>query len=201
MKISSLSTFFLFCVLVVLFISHNANAYSSIPNVMTYNIFDSLQWSPDALTSNSQVIGNYEVILTTTPFNPSAGQTTQMEIKVYNYNQGVYGDKSNYASIGVNHFTMGLEVYNNGNLEDVFSPQSHDGNLWNLDYVFHESGNHVIKIDLYDTDKENHVLTYFFNVSVVTKYGPIFYYVVIAGAIGFAAILIWMKKAIRQKRN
>jgi hypothetical protein len=182
--------------------SHNASAELPITNTSVEGIFGTLNWEPDALNSDSEVIGNYEVVVTTDPMVPAIDQVTHIQFKVFNYNQGPYGDnKLNYAAIGVNHFTMGVRIYQNDVLVHEFIPQYHDGSSWSTDYTFTNSGNHILKVDLYNFDKDNNVVTYVFNIPVSTKFGPIFQYVIITSAIAFAVILIWVKFVMRRKKT
>lgn len=179
---------------------HNANADVPVTNASVEGIFGTLNWQPDALNSDSQIIGNYEVIVTTDPFVPAVDQITHIQFKIFNYNQGTYADnKLNYATIGVNHFTMGVRVYHNDVLVHEFLPQYHDGSSWSTDYTFTQSGNHILKVDLYNFDKNNNVVTYVFNIPVTTEFGPIFQYVLIASAVAFGAVLIWIKLIMKRK--
>lgn len=178
---------------------HTVNAQSSAPRSF-FNLFGSLNWQPDAPNAESEVIGNYQVVVTTDPLTPRVNQTTHLEFKVYNYNQGVYGDNSNYAETGVNHFVMGVRIFDNDRLVGQFLPQMHRGNSWSTDYVFGESGNHVLKVDLYNTGKDNQVITYIFNIPVDTIFGPIFQYLLIAASTAFAITLVWVKLAKMKKR-
>lgn len=190
-----------FCILII-FASHDASAEVPILNPYVGGIFGSLNWHPDALNSDSEVIGNYEVIVTADPIIPAIEQVTHMQFKVFNYNQGPYGDnKLNYAEMGVNHFTMGVRIYRNNVLVHEFLPQYHDGSSWSTDYTFTQSGNHVLKVDLYNFDKDKNVVTYIFNVPVSTKFGPIFQYILIAAVIAFAIILIWIRFDVRRKKT
>ncbi len=189
-----------FCIFII-FASHDASAEVAIHNPHVEGIFGLLSWHPDALNSDSEVRGNYEVIITADPIIPSIDQVTHIQFKVFNYNQGPYGDnKLNYAEIGVNHFTMGVRIYHNDVLVHEFLPQYHDGSSWSTDYTFTQSGNHVLKVDLYNFDKDNNVVTYIFNVPVSTKFGPIFQYILVAAVIAFAIILIWVRFAMRRKK-
>ena len=183
----------------IMFSSHGVNAELS-SNSIFNNLFSGLKWQPDALNAESEVIGNYQVVITTNPLTPVVNQTTHMEFKVYNYNQGAYSDKLNYAETGVNHFIMGIRVFYNDELVDEMLPQLHKGNSWNVDYTFHRSGNHVLKIDLYDADKNNQVITYIFNIPVNTILGPIFEYILIAAAIALAGTLIWVRFIMMKKK-
>ena len=179
---------------------HNANAEPPSAGSFFNNLFGGLKWQPDALNAESEVIGNYQVVITTNPLTPTVNQTTHMEFKIYNYNQGIYGDKSNYAETGVDHFTMGIRVFYNGGLEDEIIPQYHKGNTWNMDYTFHKSGNYVLKIDLYNADANNQVITYVFNIPVNTIFGPVFEYILIAASIALAGTLIWVKFFMMKKK-
>ena len=192
--LSMLAVFF------IMFTSHSVNAELPSDSIFN-NFFSGLKWQPDALNAESEVIGNYQVVITTDPLTPVVNQTTHMEFKVYNYNQGVYGDKSNYAETGVNHFVMGIRVFYNDGLVDEILPQLHKGNSWNMDYTFHRSGNHVLKIDLYDTDRNNQVVTYIFNIPVNTIFGPVFEYILIAAAIALAGTLIWVRFVMMKKNK
>lgn len=188
-----------YCCLFI-FTLHYASAESPLHNASAEGIFGILNWQPDALNSESEVIGNYDVIITTEPVIPAIDQVTHIQLKVFNYNQGAYGDKSNYAEMGVNHFTMGVRIYHNDVLVHEFLPQYHDGNSWNINYTFTQSGNHVLKIDLYNFDKDHNVVTYIFNVPVSTKFGPIFQYILVAAVAAFAIILTWMRFTMKKKK-
>ena len=200
MKIKKILALLLFCFLII-FVFNNVNAYQSFSHNMAESIFGDLTWDPEPLTSDSEVIGNYEVILITDPYTPNVNQTTHMQFKVFNYNQGPYGDKSNYASIGVNHFLMGIRIYYNDQIVDTIPPALHKGDSWNFDYVFDKSGNHVLKVDLYNIDKNDNLETYIFNVPVLTVYGSIFSYLMIAAGVAVASVLIWMKVSMSKKNK
>lgn len=188
------------CALLV-FASHKASAILPALGMSGEGIFGAMNWQPDALNSDSEAIGNYEVVFTTDTFNPEIGQVTHLQFKVFNYNQGYYRDKLNYAEMGVNHFTMGVRVYHNDVLMHEFLPQYHDGSSWSTDYIFTKSGNYVLKVDLYDVDKNNNVVTYIFNVPVSTAFGPVFQYVIISAVAAFAIVLIWIKFVMMRRKT
>lgn len=177
-----------------------ASAQKSSSGSILDSLFGGLNWQPDALNSESEVIGNYQVVVTTDPLSPRVNQTVHISFKVYNYNQGTYGEKENYAETGVNHFTMGIRVFYNDHLVDEILPQTHEGNSWTIDYIFHRSGNHVLMVDLYDSDKANQVVTYVFNMPVDTIFGPIFQYILVAAAVAVGGTLLWVKFGMRQKK-
>lgn len=200
MKIKKILVSLLFCLLLV-FVFNNVNAYTPFSYKMVGSIFGDLIWEPEPLTSDSEVIGNYEVILITDPYTPNVNQTAHMQLKVFNYNQGPYGDKSNYASIGVNHFLMGIRIYYNDQLVDTIPPALHKGDSWSFDYVFDKSGNHVLKVDLYNIGENDNLETYIFNVPVLTVYGSVFSYLMIAAGVAVASVLIWMKVSMSKKNK
>ncbi|MGB9003673.1 MAG: hypothetical protein WCC52_07705, partial [Nitrosotalea sp.] len=89
----------------------------------------------------------------------------------------------------------------NDQLVDTIPPALHKGDSWSFDYVFAKSGNHVLKVDLYNIDKDDNLETYIFNVPVLTSYGSIFSYLMVTASIAVASILIWMKISMsKQKR-
>ncbi len=190
-------SFTCYCLLII-FAFHYASAEFPLHNASVEGIFGALNWQPDALNSDSEVIGNYEVIIATEPIIPAINQVTHIQFKVFNYNQGTYGDKSNYAEMGVNHFTMGVRIYHNDVLVHEFLPQYHDGSSWSTNYTFTQSGNHVLKIGLYNFDSHHNVVTYIFNVPVSTKFGPIFQYIIVAAVAAFAIIMTWVIFAMKK---
>lgn len=188
------------CILII-FTPHYVSAVLPITDMSVESIFGSLNWQPDALNSDSEAIGNYEVVITTDPVSPTIDQVTHIQFKVFNYNQGAYGDKLNYAEMGVNHFTMGVRIYHNDVLVHEFLPQYHEGSSWSANYTFTQSGNHVLKVDLYNFDKDHNVVTYIFNVPILTKFGPIFQYIIVAAVAAFAIVLTWAWFAMKRKKT
>lgn len=84
---------------------------------------------------------------------------------------------------------MGIQIYHNDDLENSFPPADHSLGRYDLDYVFKESGNHVIRVDLWDL-KNGEVLSHAFNVGVLNFYMNMFVYLVIAGLAGAASVII-----------
>lgn len=143
------------------------------------------------LNSDSEKIGNYEVWIATDPEIPAADQKFQLHFRVSDLNENL-----------VDHFTMGVRIYYNDHLIDTIPPQSHDGGQWDTTYLFHESGNHVFMVDLYNAGDNGETLTYTFNVSAVNIFGPLFIYIISAGGLGCFAIVIWIwitKKKMKPK--
>ncbi len=185
----------------VIFSTGAANAAQQGSGSIISNLFGGLQWQPDALNSESQVIGNYQVVVSTDPLSPRVNDTTHFSFKVYNYNQGAYANGNSYAETGVNHFTMGIRVFYNDHMVDEILPQTHKGNSFSFDYTFHRSGNHVLMVDLYDTSKNTPVITYIFNIPVDTFFGPIFQYILIAAAVAVSGTVLWVRFGMVKKNR
>ena len=151
--------------------------------------------------SDSETIGNYEVQVATIPEIPSANEPFKLEFRVLNYVQSTsYLNSFNTQNSEVDHFRMGVRVFYNDKLIDTIPPQSHDGGQWVLPYTFHESGNHVVEVDLYDAGPNGEMLTYQFNVSAVNLFGPLFVYIISAGGLGAFVLIIWALITRRRMR-
>ena len=143
-------------------------------------------------STDSTRIGNYEIKIETTPPVPEAGRNTQIHFLVLD-------EKGN----PVDNFRIGVQIYHNDALQSSFLPANHNLGKYDLDYTFTESGNHVIRVDLYDL-KKGETLSYAFNVGVLNVYMNIFTYLVIAGLAGAAgivfAIVLYQRKFKLGKR-
>lgn len=137
-------------------------------------------------STDSAHIGNYEVQIGTSPPVPEVGKDTQIHFHVLDEN----GNQ-------VDKFRMGILIYHNYDLVKSIPLDDHYQGSWDLDYVFEESGNHVIRVDLVDL-KNGGMLTYAFNVAVLNFVGTMFSYLIIAGIAGAVGILLAI--AIFQRR-
>ncbi|WP_101478020.1 hypothetical protein [Candidatus Nitrosotalea bavarica] len=129
-------------------------------------------------STDSTRIGNYEIKIETTPTVPEIGKNTIIHILVL--------DESGKP---IDNFRMGIQIYYNDNLQNSFPPADHNSGRYDLDHVFEESGNHVIRVDLFDL-KNGDVLSHAFNVGVLNFYMSMFTYLIIAGLAGAAGIII-----------
>jgi hypothetical protein len=97
---------------------------------------------------------------------------------------------------------MGIQIYHNDDLEFSLPPADHSSGRYDLDYTFKESGNHVIRVDLFDL-RSGEILSHAFNVGILNLYMNVFTYLVIAGLSGEAgiiiAIIIFQKKISRTR--
>jgi len=141
-------------------------------------------------STDSVKIGNYEVQVSTTPTVPDVGKDTKIHFRVLDQN----GNQ-------VDTFRMGLKIFYNDQLLQSYPTMDHPG-IWDLDYTFQESGNHVIRADLFDL-KNGIVDTYTFNISTLNLYDSIFFVLVlvgVAGAVGIILAIIIFQKKVKLNR-
>lgn len=135
--------------------------------------------------------GNYDIKIETTPPVPEIDKNTKIHILVLDENEKP-----------IDSFRMGVQIYHNDELERSFPPSDHTLGRYDIDYTFAESGNHVIRVDLFDLER-GEVLSHAFNVGVLNFYMTMFTYLIIAGLAGAAgiviAIIIFQKKISKIK--
>jgi hypothetical protein len=140
-------------------------------------------------STDSTKIGNYEIQVSTTPPVPDVGKNTNIHFRVLDQD----GNQ-------VDKFRMSLGIYYNDRLLRSFPPEDYAGTL-DLNYIFQESGNHVVRADLFDM-KTGTIDSYAFNITTLNLYESIFFVLVIAGIAGAAGIIIAIvifKKKTKQK--
>jgi len=140
--------------------------------------------------SAEQVVGGYRVQIATLPEFPQVGETSQLLFRV-----------TDRDFVEVDRFTMGIRVFFSDQQIDTYRPESHQGSHWETDFVFVESGNHILKVDLYDMPDSDGVLTYTFNLSTQSPFGYIFIIAITVGAIMLACVVgyIYLPKFFRTK--
>ena len=128
--------------------------------------------------SAEEFIGGFRVQIATLPEFPQIGEKSQILIRVTDedFNE-------------VDRFTMGMRFTYQGDQIQAITPQSIEGSHWELDYVFEESGNHIVYVDLYDMKGQGEVLTYTFNIGTQSPFGYIFFIAITIGATMFAIII------------
>ncbi|MFB5613340.1 MAG: hypothetical protein ACE5RL_08575 [Nitrosarchaeum sp.] len=140
--------------------------------------------------SAEEFFGGYRVQVATLPEFPQIGEKSQILFRV--------GD-SDFNE--VDHFTMGVRFFYNDQLIDTISPEFHKGGHYEMDYVWENTGNHVVKVDLFDMDGTQGVLTYTFNMGTQSPFGYIFIMAITIGAItlGIVVAYIYLPKIIQFK--
>jgi len=154
-------SFFLIFILLFSFISvFDANAHSM-------------------FNSGEKFEAGYRVQVATLPEFPQIGEPSIFLVRVtegFDYEE-------------VDKFTMGIRIYYNEELVDTIQPKSIEGAHWDLDYVWKNSGNHIVKVDLYDVGKNQSVVTFTFNMGTQNPFGYIFFIVIAIGAL-FLAVTV-----------
>jgi len=140
--------------------------------------------------SAEETLGGYRVQVATLPEFPQIEEKSQILFRV--------GDIDFKE---VDHFTMGIRFFYNDQQVDAIEPQLHQGGHYELDYVWKNSGNHVVRIDLYDMGGKPGILTYTFNMGTQSPFGYIFIIAITVGAISLGAVVtyIYLPKILRFK--
>jgi len=162
--------------------------------VLALLIFPTINYASahNNLNSDDQTIGNYEVQIATDPEIPEANHPFKLSLRVLNHQSASNILNSLNTQISeVDHFRMGLRIYYNDELVGTIPVQSFDRGEWSTQYTFHETGNHIVDVDLYDMGPDGKILTYTFNITVLNVFGNIFPYIISSGGIGFVIIVVW----------
>lgn len=128
-------------------------------------------------STDSIKIGDDEIKISTTPSIPEEGKETKIHLRVLDQNGNI-----------VDSFRMGLQIFHNDDLLRSFPATTYSAGSWDIGYVFQESGNHVIRIDLYNL-KTGGITSNAFNLSVLSFYNTVFSYLIIAGIAGAVGII------------
>jgi hypothetical protein len=128
------------------------------------------------LNSAESTIGNNRVQIATDPEIPTVSEKSKILLHVTDLDLN-----------DVKRFTIGIRIFYDDIQVDGIAPQSIEGAYWSFDHVFKRQGNHIFRVDLYDTDGK--IITHIFNVSTQNPFGYIFIYVIASGAIGLAVLV------------
>lgn len=139
------------------------------------------------LNSAESTIGNNRVQIATDPEIPTVNEKSRILLHV-----------TDRDLKDVDRFTMGIRIFYDGVQVDGIPPQSIDRAYWDFDYVFERPGNHIFRVDLYDSYGK--AITHTFNVSTQNPFGYIFIYVIASGAIGLAVLVgyIYLPKKLKK---
>lgn len=144
------------------------------------------------LNSDDQTIGNYEVQVATDPEIPEANHPFKLSFRVLDHQSAsnILNSLDTQAS-EVGGFRMGARIYYNDQLVGTIPVQSFSKGEWSTYYTFHETGNHIVDVDLYDVGPSGKTLTFTYNITVLNVFGNIFPYIISSGGIGFVVIVVW----------
>lgn len=142
--------------------------------------------------SGEKFEAGYRVQVATLPEFPEIGEPSQFLVRV--------SEGFDYEE--VDGFTMGIRIYYNEELIDTIPPKSIEGAHWDLDYVWKNSGNHIVKVDLYDIGENQEVVTFTFNMGTQNPFGYIFFIAIAVGAMGLVIVvgIIYLPKKFKKSK-
>ena len=149
--------------------------------LLTIPIFDDV-YAHSLFNSAEKFYGGYRVQVATAPEFPQIGEPSQFLIRV----------TEGFDFEEVDRFTMGIRVFYHDQQIDAIPPTSIEGSHWDFDYVWKNSGNHIVKIDLYNMGENSGVLTYTFNMGTQSPFGYIFIIAITVGALFFTGMMIYI---------
>ena len=140
--------------------------------------------------SAEQFLGGYRVQVATLPEFPQIGEKSQILFRVTD---------ENFEE--VDRFTMGVRFFYNDQQIDAIAPQSYESGHYEFDYVWENSGNHIVRVDLYDMGENLGILTYTFNMSTQSPFGYIFIIAITVGAISLGVVVayVYLPKKLKFK--
>ena len=140
--------------------------------------------------SAESTIGDNRVQIATEPEIPGVNEKAKILLRVTDLNLDE-----------VKRFTVGIRIFYDDVQIDGIAPQSMESGHWSFDYVFKNPGNHIFRVDLYDS--EGKPITHTFNMSTQNPFGYIFIYVIASGAIGLGVLAsyIYLPKKFRKARH
>jgi len=131
--------------------------------------------------SAESTIGGYRVQVATLPEFPEIGETSQILFRV-----------TDVDFEEVDRFTLGARIFYNGQQIDAIPPKSYEGAHVEMDHVWENSGNHIVRIDLYDMEGTSGVLTYTFNMGTQNPFGYIFFIAITIGALMLGIVVAYI---------
>ena len=131
--------------------------------------------------SAESTLGGYRVQVATLPEFPEIGETSQILFRV-----------TDIDFEEVDRFTLGVRIFYNGQQIDTIPPQSYEGGHIEKDFVWQNSGNHLVRVDLYDMEGTTGVQTYIFNMGTQSPFGHIFFIAITIGALSLLIVVIYI---------
>ena len=126
--------------------------------------------------------GGYRVQVATAPEFPQIDEPSEFLIKVtegFDYEE-------------VDRFTMGIKIFYNDKQVDTIPPTTIEGAHWDFDYVWRNSGNHIVEVYLYDMPDSSEVLSFKFNMGTQSPFGQIFIIAITIGALSMTGVFLYI---------
>ena len=131
--------------------------------------------------SAESTLGGYRVQVATLPEFPEIGETSQILFRV-----------TDVDFEEVERFTLGVRTFYNGQQIDAIPPKSYEGAHVEMDRIWENSGNHIVRVDLYDMPGTSGVLTHTFNMGTQSPFGYIFFAAITIGALMLGIVVTYI---------
>ena len=131
--------------------------------------------------SAEEFLGGYRVQVATLPEFPQIGEPSTILFRV-----------TDVDFEEVDRFTLGVRFFYNDQQIDAIPPESYQGGHVDKEYIWKNSGNHIVRVDLYDMEGSTGVLTYTFNMGTQSPFGQIFFISIIVGALVLTGVVIYI---------
>ena len=149
--------------------------------ILTATPFFSEAFGHSMFNSAESTFGGYRVQVATLPEFPEIGEPSQILFRV-----------TDVDFEEVDRFTLGARIFYNGQQIDAIPPKLYEGAHVEMDYVWQNSGNHIVRVDLYDMEGTSKVLTYTFNMGTQNPFGFIFFGAIVTGALVFTGVISYI---------
>ena len=155
------------------------------------SVFD-YAYAHSMFNSGEKFEAGYRVQVATLPEFPEIGAPSIFLVKV----------SEGFDYEDVDEFTMGIRIFYNEQLIDTIPVTHIEGNHWDIDYVWKNSGNHIVKVDLYNIGENQGVITYTFNMGTQNPFGYIFFSAITIGALFLAVVVgyVYFSKKFKKSK-
>ena len=131
--------------------------------------------------SAESTLGGYRVQVATLPEFPQIGETSQILFRV-----------TDIDFEEVDRFTLGARIFYNDQQIETIPPQSYEGGHVEMNHIWKNSGNHIVRVDLYDMEGSSGVLTYTFNMGTQSPFGYVFFISITIGAMALGVVVTYI---------
>ncbi len=131
--------------------------------------------------SAESTLGGYRVQVATLPEFPQIGETSQILFRV-----------TDIDFEEVDRFTLGARIFYNDQQIETIPPQSYEGGHVEMNHIWKNSGNHIVRVDLYDMEGSSGVLTYTFNMGTQSPFGYVFFISITIGAMALGVVVAYI---------
>ncbi len=155
------------------------------------SVFD-YAYAHSMFNSSEKFEAGYRVQVATLPEFPEIGEPSKFLVKV--------SEGFDYEE--VDRFTMGIRIFYNDQQIDTIPVTHIEGNHWDIDYVWKNSGNHIVEVDLYNIGENQGITTYKFNMGTQNPFGYIFFIAITVGALFLAIVTgyVYLSKKFKKSK-